>query len=410
MNLTGWSFPAALAAASAAAFVALVIWWPRLSGNRPGLIAARAGMLLAVNVLVLITAFAMLNAQFLFYANWSDLTGSVTATSRATTLQRGGSVAQAVAGRVEGPAAVAGDALPPLPIHRADATGVISYSVAGPLSGLSGQVMVQLPPGYTDPAQAAQRYPVLETFPGYPGQPAQWIRPMHLGTVMNQEVAAHRLRPALIVSAQVAFPRGADAECVNGVKGEPQVETWLTQDVPNWITHTFRVRTDRADWTTIGLSTGGWCAAMATILHPAQYSAAIVMGGYFRPDFGPIGEPYPPGSPLARRYDLVAKVRAAAPPTAIWLETSHADPLSYGSSAALLKAARRPLAVTAVVLQHAGHRISLWQSLLPQSLTWLGANVPGFRPETSQSAATGVSAATDSRQTARNASPRASAR
>ena len=58
--------------------------------------------------------------------------------------------------------------------------------------------------------------------------------------------------------------------------------------------------------------------------------------------------------------------------------TSHADKVSYSSTAEFLKAARPPLAVHAVVLQHAGHRIGLWQQLLPASLRWLGANVPGF--------------------------------
>lgn len=119
---------------------------------------------------------------------------------------------------------------------------------------------------------------------------------------------------------------------------------------------------------------------MVAMLHPAQYAAAIVMGGYFRPEFGPFYEAYPPSSRLAARYDLVALSKGKPPPVAIWLETSHADPVSYNSSAAFLKAAKPPLAVDATVLQHAGHRISLWQGLLPGSLTWLGANIPGFKP------------------------------
>jgi len=105
------------------------------------------------------------------------------------------------------------------------------------------------------------------------------------------------------------------------------------------------------------------------MLHPAQYSATIVMGGYFRPDFGPSYEAHPPGSTLAAHYDLVALARRKPPPVAIWLETSHADALSYVSSVAFLRAAKPPLAVDATVLQHAGHRISLWQGLLPSSLT-----------------------------------------
>ena len=116
---------------------------------------------------------------------------------------------------------------------------------------------------------------------------------------------------------------------------------------------------------------------MATMLHPAQYAAAVVMGGYFRPEVNPFYQPYPPSSPLVD--DLVARAKRKPPPVAIWLETSHPDPVSYRSSAALLGVARPPLAVHAVVLQNERHRTSLWQALLPGSLAWLGANLPGFR-------------------------------
>ena len=104
------------------------------------------------------------------------------------------------------------------------------------------------------------------------------------------------------------------------------------------------------------------------------------MGGYFRPDFSPTYLPYPASSPLTARYDLIRLSRRAPPPVALWVETSHTDAVSYGSSAALLRGVRAPMAVDATVLQHAGHRVSLWQGLLPGSLRWLGAQVSGFAP------------------------------
>jgi len=180
-----------------------------------------------------------------------------------------------------------------------------------------------------------------------------------------------------------------DTECVNGSPGTPQLETWLATDVPEWVEKNFRVATDRGSWATIGLSAGAWCAAMVTMLHPAQYSAAIVLGGYFRPLFGQFYQPYPPDSALAKRYDLVALAERTAPPVAIWLQTSHADKLSYPSSAAFLNASRAPMGVDATVLQDAGHRSSVWRGLLPNTLTWLGANIPGFSPLSPASIAAG---------------------
>ena len=380
MPLTGWAFLSLTVLVTVAAFVALVVVWPSLAGRRPSRVAGRTGLLLLVNVLVLFTAAALLNAQFQFFADWTDLKGAFGGTPTVAALSRGASASHAAARTVPGQAATGAATQPPLPPGQVSSTGVVSYTVKGPLSGLTGTVVVQLPPGYTDPAEATVRYPVLETFHGYAGYPSAWITEMNLGGVMAQEVAARHMRSALIVSPQLEIPPGVDTECVNGRPGLPQLETWVARDVPDWAARTFRVRTDRGSWAGIGLSAGGWCAAMATMLHPAQYAAAIVMGGYFRPEFGPFYEPYPPGSPLAARYDLVALARNRPPPVALWVETSHADAVSYRSSAALFKAARPPLAVDAVVLQHAGHRLGVWKALLPQSLTWLGANVPGFAP------------------------------
>jgi pimeloyl-ACP methyl ester carboxylesterase len=381
VSLTGPLFLGAILVLTVAAFVVLVLVWPSLAGRTPGTIAARAGMLLLVNALVLLTAATQLNAQFLFFADWTDLQGALTGVVTATTVTRGINASQAASRKVKGTSAIAGRRLPPLPIGLVTSTGVISYTVTGPLSGIVGTVVVQLPPGYTNPSNALVRYPVMEAFQGYPGDPTSWTRTngMNLGGVAAQQAAAKRMRPVLVVSPQVEIPRGADSECVNGSAGKPQVETWLTRDVPNWVAHTFRVQTNRSSWVAIGLSVGGWCAAMAAMLHPAQYGAAIVMGGYFRPDFGPYYVPYMPDSPLVARYDLVALSKKNPPPVAVWLESSHADPVSFDSSAAFVLAAKSPMAVSAIILQHAGHRVSLWQGLLPGSLTWLGANVPGFR-------------------------------
>ena len=377
MSLTGGVFLGFVTVCTVLAFVVLVLRWPALGGHTLGRIAARTGMLLLVNVLVLLTFVTQANAQFLFFADWTDLGGALGGNPTATRLSRGTTASHAARVKAPGAAATAGAVLPPLP--PMSSSGVITYTVKGARSRLTATIVVQLPPGYTDHRNATVRYPVIEAFQGIPGSSRQWIDTMDLGGEVAQQAAAKHMRPALVVSPQTEVPAGVDTECVNGVGGNPQLETWLAQDVPNWVAHTFRVQVGRAAWTTIGLSAGGWCAAMVAMLHPAQFAATIVLGGYFRPEFGSFYDPYPARGQLARRYDLVALLRKKPPPVAIWLETSHADPVSYTSSAAFLKATKPPLAVDATVLQNAGHRLSLWQGLLPGSLAWLGANVSGFK-------------------------------
>jgi hypothetical protein len=119
---------------------------------------------------------------------------------------------------------------------------------------------------------------------------------------------------------------------------------------------------------------------MAAMRHPGTYSAAIVMGGYYRPWFGPFYRPFEPDSPLGQSYNLLSLAHRNPPPIAMWIETSHADRDSYPTSAAFLRDVRSPTAVTATVLTNAGHRMSVWENMLPGALTWLGSNVPGFQP------------------------------
>jgi pimeloyl-ACP methyl ester carboxylesterase len=251
-------------------------------------------------------------------------------------------------------------------------------------------VLVQLPPGYTAAAAATKRYPVLEAFNGYPSQPINWVKLLRIGTMIDSLVHAHALRAPLVVIPQVEIPQGVDTEGVNAGPGQPQVETWLTRDVPDWTAQHFRVEAKRNAWATVGYSAGGFVAAMATLLHPAQYGAGIVLGGYFRPQFGPFYEPFTPRSPAGRRYDLPRVVRLRPPPVSLWVETSHADAVSYLSSARFIRSARAPMAVHAVVLQNAGHRDAVWRAMLPQALRWLGASVQGFQPGGSPPGACGT--------------------
>lgn len=377
MSLTGPLFLDGIIALTVAAFIAVVLIWPRLTGRTPWHIAGRVGALALVNLLVLLTAATQLNAAYLFYSSWADLRGSFTGNIAQTSLHRGGSESRAPS--IESPGRAAPVAARPTPLSDPPgSSGLVTYTVHGAQSGLTGNVLVQFPPDYfTDPSE---RYPVIEAFHGYPGAPLSWQKVFHLPQFVSQLVDAHQLRQPLIVAPSVEIPHGVDTEGVNGGPGDPQVQTWLTRDVPDWVGQHFRVIANRDAWATIGDSAGGEAAAVATVLDPAQYGAAIVLGGYFRPDFGPYYQPFTADSPLGRHYDLPRVVATRRPPVSIWMETSHADKLSYDSSAEFLRAARPPTAVHAVVLQDAGHRASVWINLEPQALQWLGQNVAGFRP------------------------------
>jgi enterochelin esterase-like enzyme len=402
VSLIGPWFVTVTAAVAVLAFCAAVRWWPRWSGPGPRAVASRAAVLGGVNVIMLLTAAVVLNNMFAFFADWNDLVG---ATGHSAVTTRGGADAGAAVdqpvsatpttnaangyGPAGTPAGTAVDTsivgtgtaapLPPLPAGLVAAHPVHTFTITGARSRVRAQVLVELPPDYFDPTQAHRRFPVIETFHGYPGRPNQWVAGMELGTTLAQEGAAHHIGEAIIVSPDLEYPAGVDTECVDGGAAGPAMETWASQDVPDWVMATFRTRPERQSWATIGLSAGGWCAALVTMHHPERFSAGIVLAGYFRPEFSRY-VPFRPDSPAGRDDDLVRLASTAPPPVALWLQTSKVDQISYATSKELIAAARPPLAVQSTVLANAGHRFSLWRGLLPQALQWLGHTVPGFAP------------------------------
>jgi enterochelin esterase-like enzyme len=385
MTLTGELFLALLLTATAIGFALVVHLMPRLAATGVRTVAARVGLLAGINALVLLTAATLINDQYHLFADWTDLAGAVDPGGAYSTAREGAPAGQAAATRLRGAFPLTAPTVPlTTPRAATEQNRVLTYTITGAVSHVTAQVMVELPAGYTLPTQRHRTYPVLEAFHGYPGTPAQWIESMGLGEVLQAEARQHRIGPALIVAPQIELPPGRDTECVDPSSDRaaagPHMETWLTQDVPAWTARTFRVRTDRSSWSAIGLSAGGWCAAMAAMLHPRLYGSAIVLGGYFAPKFGRYYHPVTRGSPMQHRLNLVALARRSPPPVALWIETSHADHTSFASTAALLRATRPPLSVNAVVLKHAGHRLGLWRQLLPHTLQWLGANIAGFSP------------------------------
>lgn len=379
MTLTGTPFLGLVCLLAVGLLVATLVLWPRLGqGWKPLVVLARVGLVVGGNVAVLLVAAVALNDSFAFFADWTDLAGAM---SPAQVHTRTGGVDPAAALRAPaspGDAAGAGGLGGVRQPGALPADRVVHYLVTGRSSGVRADVLVALPVGYQAPQNRSRRWPVIEAFGGYPSADTQWVGGMGLLQQMDALSAAGRLADAIVVEPTVEIPPGTDTECVNGPAGA--VETWAAQDVPAWVAATFRTETGRAGWATLGLSTGGYCAAMTTLLHPHRFGAAIALGGYFRPDFSSTYVPFPTSGPSWRHYDLVRLATAAPPPVAVWVQTSHADQLSYQSTSQLIARARSPLSVTAQVLAHAGHRIQVFKDALPQALTWLGANVPGFRP------------------------------
>ncbi len=374
MGLTDASFLWLVVALACAAALGTVLGWRRLAGPGPLPVLGRVGALLGTNLLVLLAVAVALNDANLFYVSWADLTGSLHTT--VVTAHAGGSLKGVFTKPAPGqnPLLANASALPSDPAgHKYEQT----FTVSGPASGITSQVSVVLPQGYFDPGNATQRYPVVEAFHGYPGTGTNFTQNFSFSSTNQELVAQHKMGPVIWVIPTVWLPADTDTECVNGPAGTPQVETWISQDVPLWLQAHYRVQAARTSWATFGYSAGGFCAAMTTFLHPAEYGAAIALGGYYAPDWGS-WVPYPVGSPGYERYDLIHLAATDPPPVALYAFASKQDNLAHPSTRAIAAAARPPLSVTANTADDGGHRLSTWTPIFGPALTWLGTHVPGF--------------------------------
>lgn len=342
-----------------------------------------AGML-ASTLVVVLAAVLTLNAQYGWYESWEDVETSITGQAPTieqhavghprTTAQKAEAMRKAARVDAEADAkfATSRTAFEAQQHLKASSTGQwIKINVPGiRMQGKDiGRVMVWLPPSYT--AQPRRTYPVIEAFHGIPGGTLDYERVFHLDVALRDAMTRGAVRDAIIVVPQ-EMPGGIDTECVDG--GGLDMETWLTQTVPDFITQHLRVEADRESWVTLGVSAGGWCASMASVLHPDRYVGGVSLGGYFSPQFDGWN---PFGSAVPKRYDLVTQVREHPHPQSMWVLVSGADKLSGASSRAFIDAASQ-YDVTQVDLPHAGHRIQIWERTFPDVFAWMGRTLPAF--------------------------------
>jgi enterochelin esterase-like enzyme len=372
-------------------FLGAVAAGARLGRAGVAMFMARAGVTLAAGMALVLAIAGSLNAQNAWYGSWQDLWGSIT----------GAPLAQAAAQHV-GARPVARSTLAEVrmttsadrrflaerarfarQMHlravRGNGGQYIQVRIPGdgPAAGPQpGTVLIWLPSSYTDPAQRRRTYPVIEAFHGMPGGPRDYRSPFGASTLLGGGAAEHRIGDAIMVVPELA-PEGIDTECMNG-PGLTK-ETWITRTIPDWVIDHLRVQASPASWASLGYSMGGWCAVMATVLHPQRFGSAILLGAYYRPIFSSRWAPYT-AADLPARYELLSWLRTHHPKVNLWVEVSQQDPLSGPESAQLVRTVKAPTSVTEVVLPYAGHRWEVWREVTPEALAWLGRTAAAFAP------------------------------
>ena len=358
------------------ATAATVLLWNRLHGARVLRVAQRVGLLLLCQVLAVVTAAAMTNHVNQFFTSWTDLAGGLAPADAADTapLQdpRHDPRQDPLPGHRASskPGETPAHAEPGLPegFVRSDG-GFAKGHVTGTASGVDGEVVVALPPGW-DPHRH-ERYRVILGLAGYPGNPIDAIIGLHLASEVASRTEAGSLPPTIVVAATTNVG-GKNWDCAD-VAGGPQVATWLSRDVRELMVREFGAD-PTARWTVVGLSSGGYCAARLLLTEPGRFGTAISMSGNNVPD-----APALSASAADRKAGDLRTLAAggATPPVNLLLTATAQDGATVKDADALKAAAPAGVSVDIQVLPKGGHNWSVWGQMATPAFDWLVTHQPG---------------------------------
>ncbi|MGZ4748869.1 MAG: alpha/beta hydrolase [Oryzihumus sp.] len=384
MSLLGQSLLVVLGVLTVLLPIATVLLWSRLRGPRALRIAARAGLLVTSQLVAVLLVAAAANDYGYFYGSWTGLWRGVD--QMVTGVSTTGPVVITGAARPgtdppPGGIRVVADRAFSTPSEWATRGRLETVLIHGPITQIRTMAHVYLPPQYFQRRYAHSTFPAAEVLTGYPGTNMQQVRKLQYQQVLLRELHHHRARPMVLVMMRsaVVFPR--DTECTD-VPGGPQAETFLAQDVPWAMTHSYRVQP--AGWAAIGDSTGGYCAAKITMMNPYTFHVAVSFSGYFTPISDSTTGSLWGGSKVLRNLNspLWRLQHMPAPPVSMLLLSSHDEggPLGITNTQRFAAAARPPLQVSTIIEAHGGHNFGTWRPEIPRALAWVSARLPQAVP------------------------------
>jgi S-formylglutathione hydrolase FrmB len=237
-------------------------------GNLVGTAVGRKLLAIGCGFLVLLTTGSRINDYFAEYPTVGALTGTAAEVSPLTGAVRRPSQAldSPVVDRWSGPAA--------------GASQVVTASIPGTVSGFTARdAYIYLPPAYASPSPPL--LPVLVLVSGQPGGPQDWITAGNLQNAFDRFAAANR---GLAPVAVVVDPNGPDDTITMCMDSQiARADTYLAQDVPNWIRSELGVDANHAHWAFGGFSYGGTCAIQMATRHTSLYPSFIDISGESEP-------------------------------------------------------------------------------------------------------------------------------
>ena len=155
---------------------------------------------------------------------------------------------------------------------------VDEYTISAPWGdpGTTTSVEVYTPPGYD--ADASRRYPTLYEVPW---SASAWKAALDAPAFFDVLIDQGTMPSTIVVFADASGGPYPDSQCADSFDGREWYDRWFGQTLVPWIDGTFRTIATGNARAVMGMSEGGYCAAILTLHHADLIGAAISFSGYF---------------------------------------------------------------------------------------------------------------------------------
>jgi len=254
-------------------------------------------------------------------------------------------------------------------VYQADIPGIRSGFRARP-------GYIYLPPAYLTAPRP--QLPVLVLLAGEPGDPRNWVDFGQVQAMMDDFARQHHgLAPVVVMPDDLGSEFG-NPLCLDSRLGD--VQTYLTVDVPNWVTSHLQVRPPQQGWAIAGFSEGGTCAIQLSTQAPRLYRFFVDISGQDEPTLGDRA------LTISRAFGGDAAAFARVNPTTVLARTrfprsagvfmAGANDSTYGpQQRTMYLAARRAGMSVRLMYLPGGHDWRLAHGALQANLGWLAGRL-----------------------------------
>jgi S-formylglutathione hydrolase FrmB len=264
------------------------------------------------------------------------------------------------------------------PPHGMPTTGAVyQVNIPGVRSGFAARPgYLYLPPAYLTAPRP--QLPVLVLLAGQPGDPRAWLDSGQLQAMMDGFAKRHNGLAPVVVMPDDLGSEFANPLCLNSRLGE--VQTYLTVDVPNWITSHLQVRPPGQGWAIGGFSEGGTCAIQLSTQAPQLYPLFVDISGQIEPTLGSrqltISRAFGGDAAAFARVDPIVVLARTRFPRNAGVFVGGADDRVYTPQQRSMYRAARHAGMNVTFMElPGGHDWRVWRAGLEHNLAWLASRL-----------------------------------